>query len=572
MPSIFTPLSVSPVLPASTVGLNRQLLSRAAIAAALFISLPACSHAPRWADPGTAPLPSAWVQPAVPHSQRAPVQPPWGVPAFEPPSATHCQGPQRLREQPGRAPQAQVLGHAAAPLVLGHTAAPLAIARSREGLPRDASTTEAMAPATAPMSADHASARAPVPVPAPAARAEARRGDGVAAKSADAALSASPPATTHWQPQPQPQTQPLAQPFVAQPERRPAEIVSAGMVDDNAAFADYLAYRARSAHLNPRDRDASERYRIELRDAAGRPVADAEVALSWPGARAALRFARSDSAGQVWLHPRALMSPHELAALQSLEVQARASSGEVVRAPLQRGQKPAVQLRLTRTDAAPARTPLDLVFLVDATGSMGDEIHKLRDSLRSIAERVRALPSQPDMCWGMVAYRDRGDAFLTRTHDLTNDLGAFQQSLTRLQAAGGGDYPEALNEALNEAVHHISWRSAGTARLVVLVADAPPHFDRGGPYHDEGAAAALARGIKLHTVGASGLDAQGEAVFRQLAQTTGGRFIFLTYRDATRPSSGPGRETTHDVRDYSVDTLDELIVRLVREELAPRGL
>ena len=562
MPSTFSPHSSNASRPASTVGLNRQLLSRAAIAAALFISLPACSHAPRWADPGTAPLPSAWVPPAMPHSQRAPVQPPWGVPAFEPPSATHCQGPQRLREQPGRAPQAQVMGHAAAPL---------ALARSREGLPRDASTGDAVASATPPMSADHAGARAPVPAPAPAAtttpapaaRSEARRGDGAAAKSAEAALSASPPALMHGQLQPQP--------FVGQAERRPAEIVTAGMVDDNAAFADYLAYRARSAHLNPRDRDASERYRIELRDSAGRPVADAEVALSWPGARAALRFARSDSAGQVWLHPRMLLAPHELAALQALEVQARAPSGEVVRAPLQRGQKPAVQLRLTRTDAAPARTPLDLVFLVDATGSMGDEIHKLRSSLRSIAERVRALPSQPDMCWGMVAYRDRGDAFLTRTHDLTNDLGAFQQSLTRLQAAGGGDYPEALNEALNEAVHHISWRSAGTARLVVLVADAPPHFDRGGPYHDEGAAAALARGIKLHTVGASGLDAQGEAVFRQLAQTTGGRFIFLTYRDAHRPSSGPGRETTHDVRDYSVDTLDELIVRLVREELAGKG-
>ena len=182
-----------------------------------------------------------------------------------------------------------------------------------------------------------------------------------------------------------------------------------------------------------------------------------------------------------------------------------------------------------------------------------------------------ALPIWPDLCWGLVAYRDRGDAFLTRTHDLTDDLGAFQQSLTGLQAGGGGDYPEALNEALIETVHRIGWRGAGTTRLVVLVADAPPHFDRGGPYHDEGAAVALARGIKLHAVGASGLDGQGEAVFRQLAQSTGGRFVFLTYREGHRPSSGPGRETTHDVRDYSVDTLDELIVRLVREELAPRS-
>jgi hypothetical protein len=55
-----------------------------------------------------------------------------------------------------------------------------------------------------------------------------------------------------------------------------------------------------------------------------------------------------------------------------------------------------------------------------------------------------------------------------------------------------------------------------------------------------------------------------------MAQFTGGRFVFLTYADARRPQSGPGRETVHDVRNYSVQTLDQLVVRLVREELARR--
>ena len=68
-------------------------------------------------------------------------------------------------------------------------------------------------------------------------------------------------------------------------------------------------------------------------------------------------------------------------------------------------------------------------------------------------------------------------------------------------------------------------------------------------------------------MGASGLNQQGEYIQRQIAQYTGGRFVFLTYADAQRPASGPGRETVHDVRNYSVDTLDRLIVRLVREEL-----
>jgi len=85
--------------------------------------------------------------------------------------------------------------------------------------------------------------------------------------------------------------------------------------------------------------------------------------------------------------------------------------------------------------------------------------------------------------------------------------------------------------------------------------------------------AALGKGIKVFSVGASGLDTRGEVVQRQLAQYTGGRFVFLTYRDAANPASGPGRETVHEVNNYSVQTLDKLVVRLVSEELAklPRG-
>jgi hypothetical protein len=70
-------------------------------------------------------------------------------------------------------------------------------------------------------------------------------------------------------------------------------------------------------------------------------------------------------------------------------------------------------------------------------------------------------------------------------------------------------------------------------------------------------------------VAASGLDKQGEFIQRQIAQYTGGKFVFLTYAQAQRPDSGPGRETTHDVQNYSVDTLDKLVVRLVKDELAP---
>jgi hypothetical protein len=126
---------------------------------------------------------------------------------------------------------------------------------------------------------------------------------------------------------------------------------------------------------------------------------------------------------------------------------------------------------------------------------------------------------------------------------------------------------------LHDTVHRLSWRGSGATRMVVLLADAPPHLDYGGPHYDDDMLAALGKGIKIFSVGASGLDKQGEYVQRQMAQYTGGRFVFLTYKDAERPASGPGRETVHDVSNYSVQTLDRLIVRLVTEELAqlPKG-
>ena len=356
---------------------------------------------------------------------------------------------------------------------------------------------------------------------------------------------------------------------------RPAdEPVAAGVVNDNADFGEYLAYRERRAHLPVRARDVRERYAVVVHDARGRAVPDAEIAVT-AGAQALPLWARTDAAGRAWLHPSAAV-PGLDAAL--LEVQVRdGRSGARGAAVLQRGQKHQLQIVLADPTAwawrSPPRPQLDIAFLVDATGSMGDEIDKLKRSMRAVADQIARLPNRPDVCYALVAYRDRGDAFFVRGVDFTNDLPAFQQQLAQLQAAAGGDTPEALNEALHTAVHRLSWRGDGTARMVLLVADAPPHLDYGAPYYDTDAIAALAKGIKLFAVGASGLDPVGEYVFRQAAQYTGGRFVFLTYADARDPSSGPGRETAHEVRNYSVETLDALIVRLVREEMAawPKG-
>ena len=210
--------------------------------------------------------------------------------------------------------------------------------------------------------------------------------------------------------------------------------------------------------------------------------------------------------------------------------------------------------------------PLDVLFLIDSTGSMADEIHQIKSTLHSTASQVSNLPSNPNLRFGMVSYRDRGDEYVTRLYQFDSDVQRFSRSVDEVQADGGHDDPESLNQALHEAVNDMSWRS-GAIRLIFLIADAPPHLDYP---QDEDYAAEMVRarekGIKVFSVASSGLDEQGEYIFRQIAQQTMGRFIFIL-------EEGPqgNLETPHSVEQYSVNQLDSLIVRLIREELEATG-
>jgi hypothetical protein len=143
-------------------------------------------------------------------------------------------------------------------------------------------------------------------------------------------------------------------------------------------------------------------------------------------------------------------------------------------------------------------------------------------------------------------------------------MAEFTDALSEIQAEGGGDYPESLNEGLHQALHLPEWRVADTVSLLFLIADAPPHLDYPQDYdYAKDVFAAVENGIKIFPLASSGLDDQGEYIYRQLAQITGGKFLFLTYG----PGGAPGDDTTHHVDDYSVLSLDDLVVRLVEEQL-----
>ena len=334
-------------------------------------------------------------------------------------------------------------------------------------------------------------------------------------------------------------------------EYRPVDL-TAGEVNDNDKWTEYLRYCGDYRGPPVHDIDVSERYTISVLDTLGRPVPNAEVSVST--GEAPIFESRTYANGQTLFFPRAFP---EAANARSFRLDVK-KEGVIQSLNAERNQESEWVVNLDVDRSYGDRVPLDLLFLLDATGSMADEIGQIKTTLLSISERIGALPSRPDLRFGMVTYRDRGDDFITRLYDFDADVPAFLGAIEDVVADGGGDDPESLNGALHEAVHRPTWRLDDAIRLIVLVADAPPHLDYAQDYdYAVEMIEANRRGMEIFTIASSGLDQQGEYIFRQLAQHTMGRFAFMLY----------GGEASHSVSDYSVEQLDDLIVRLVQEEL-----
>lgn len=121
---------------------------------------------------------------------------------------------------------------------------------------------------------------------------------------------------------------------------------------------------------------------------------------------------------------------------------------------------------------------IDVVFVLDTTSSMSGLIQAAKEKIWSIATSMASAQQNPDIRMGLVAFRDRGDAYITRVYDLSSDLDSMYASLMDFKAQGGGDGPESVNQALYDAVHDMSWsRSDNSYKVIFLVGDAPPHMD-----------------------------------------------------------------------------------------------
>lgn len=212
--------------------------------------------------------------------------------------------------------------------------------------------------------------------------------------------------------------------------------------------------------------------------------------------------------------------------------------------------------------ARPARQTLDVAIVIDTTGSMGDEISYVQAEFKTLAASIEARFPDSLQRWALVAYKDDGDEYVVRKFDFTSDRSLFQTKLGELSPGGGGDFPEAPDQAL-AAANQLAWRTGDAdARLEFWIADAP--------YHDgkqSAIAAAIAgarsQGIHVYPIAASGIDARTEVVMRSAAQYTGGRYLFLT-----DDSGVGGSHLEPSVPCYFVTKLDKAVTRMVSIELS----
>lgn len=217
---------------------------------------------------------------------------------------------------------------------------------------------------------------------------------------------------------------------------------------------------------------------------------------------------------------------------------------------------------------------VEVVFVLDTTGSMSGLIEGAKLKIWSIANQIIKGSPRPDVRMGLVGYRDVGDDYVTRVFDLSADLDDVYAELTSYQAGGGGDGPEHVNRALHDAVNGIDWSSDdNTVRIIFLVGDAPPHVD----YHDgydykKACARAAGKDIVINTI-QCGQWAETVNYWREIALLGEGEYAAIEQTGGMRSVPTPMDEEISRLSDELRSTVvvfgaAEEIARKERDDVA----
>lgn len=220
----------------------------------------------------------------------------------------------------------------------------------------------------------------------------------------------------------------------------------------------------------------------------------------------------------------------------------------------------AVSPPVNRLEDQATANQIDVVLLIDATGSMSEELSSLKMGLETIASQLNTLPESITLRYGFVIYQDQAKSDDPYLFNLTSDWNLFAENLMRITAVGGGDYAENLNEGFEMAVTSMNWQANGAAKLIILLGNAPPHLNDSTslPYQDS-ARLAAEQNIILFTIGSDGLNAQGEEIYQQIAQMGNGRFLVLSDDVAHKQSIAATMYQTADLAAAITDILQEIV-------------
>lgn len=292
----------------------------------------------------------------------------------------------------------------------------------------------------------------------------------------------------------------------------------------------------------------NEKWMFTVKDAAGRPVADAGVIITSNGLE--VWSGRTNRFGILQVVPGIFSAilPVNMKYKISYEDQ------EYPGAALTKANR---EIAVTLNTKIVESATVDLMFVVDATGSMGDEIIYLKNELKDVLSRAaRQVPGS--LRYAGIFYRDFGDEYITRVNEFSGNNTSLISFVADQKADGGGDYPEAVEEALKAAVQQ-QWSEHARARILFLILDAPVHDDEQKIKQlKEQVKLAAAKGIMIIPISASGTDKPAEFLFRFIAQATNGTYTFLT------DDSGVGEShIAPTVGHYDVEFLNDLMVRLI---------
>ena len=217
--------------------------------------------------------------------------------------------------------------------------------------------------------------------------------------------------------------------------------------------------------------------------------------------------------------------------------------------------------RIALDETLPSPTNLvQIAFMVDATGSMGDELEFLKMDLKKVINEVQKTNTQLKISTATVFYRDEGDEYVVKHSPFTEDINQTTEFISQQRADGGGDFPEAVDKALVQ-LNQLQWQPEARTRIAFLVLDAPPHNKPAVISSIQySVKTAAANGIKLIPVVASGIDKTTEFLMRFIAMYTNGTYVFIT------DHSGIGNKHLEpSVGEYQVEKLSDLMVRLIKK-------